>query len=451
MAATVDPFSDPVPPPKHKPMLEAVRDVVTVKSDSQRGKFSRSQTAATPSGGGAQSSRRTIPDEPTSKPLEKSKSAPGKSSTKGKKGLHVDVIDKLDISGVGSIALHHDGPFDACAPSRNRNKNKAPMMAWAASPGSEDQQLSVPPVPVDSRVSPRAQATMAAMQQASAGFDGPYPKMASPGLGGSEWSSLAPPKKRHDALAEAWGIAEPEPFEEFFAGGGDHSRPSSVHRGVEGKKGRDGRDLRDVYKDYLDERPTPKRRETRSNLPPPAPIALPGQSTGAVNDPLPSPSNYTSSQDGTPKRSKSLLGRIKKMKENPNIPLSATEERSAESSPTAEKFPNGDRQVSRQPARPGHRSHNSFLGVFQHKERSAPRSANGQESFDIAREDAKGLPNLPHNHSTPNFSPPEKKSADYFDRPSTSSGGPPTSPNGGLGRKASLMQRVVRGVRGNKQ
>lgn len=276
---------------------------------------------------------------------------------------------------------------------------------------------------------------------------GPYPKVSSPGYN-SNWGGPAPPKKRHDALAEAWGIAEPEPYEEFFAGGGDHSRPSSVHRGVEGKKGRDGRDLRDVHKE---DRPTARRRETRSQLPPPAPIALPGQWTGPSGDePLPSPSNYVSS-DGTPKRSKSLLGRIKKMKENPNIPLSATEERSTESSPTAEKFANGDRQVSPQPPRPGHRSHNSFLGVFQLKDRGK-HSSSGQESSDTpSHEDVKRLPNLPHNHSTPNFTPPEKKSGDYFERPSTSAGGPSTSPSGGLGRKQSLMQRVVRGVRGTKQ
>lgn len=123
-----DPFSDPVPAPAPKPMLEAVRDVVTVKSDSQRGKFSRSQTAATPyvlwracrprslfdcvdarSGGAPSSRRRTTSDESLTKPLEKSKSTPGKASSKSKKGgLHVDVIDKLDISGIGAIGASRD-------------------------------------------------------------------------------------------------------------------------------------------------------------------------------------------------------------------------------------------------------------------------------------------------------------------------------------------------------
>ena len=34
-----------------------------------------------------------------------------------------------------------------------------------------------------------------------------------------------PPKKKVDAIAEAWGMHEPEPYEEFFAGGGDHDGP----------------------------------------------------------------------------------------------------------------------------------------------------------------------------------------------------------------------------------
>lgn len=50
LAAAADPFSDPVPalPEKQKPMLEAVRDVVTVKSDAPRNKLGRSQTSTNP-------------------------------------------------------------------------------------------------------------------------------------------------------------------------------------------------------------------------------------------------------------------------------------------------------------------------------------------------------------------------------------------------------------------
>ncbi|KAF2154201.1 Pal1-domain-containing protein [Myriangium duriaei CBS 260.36] len=43
-----------------------------------------------------------------------------------------DVIDKLDLTGIyGSGFIHHDGPFDACNPHRNKKHNqKAPMQAF---------------------------------------------------------------------------------------------------------------------------------------------------------------------------------------------------------------------------------------------------------------------------------------------------------------------------------
>ncbi|KAI9664083.1 MAG: hypothetical protein M1821_007574 [Bathelium mastoideum] len=46
------------------------------------------------------------------------------------KGL--DVIDKLDVTGIyGPGLFHHDGPFDACNPHRNRRKDRAaPMQAF---------------------------------------------------------------------------------------------------------------------------------------------------------------------------------------------------------------------------------------------------------------------------------------------------------------------------------
>jgi len=48
-----------------------------------------------------------------------------------KKGTPLDVIDKLDVTGIyGSGLFHHDGPFDACNPHRNENTRKAPMQAF---------------------------------------------------------------------------------------------------------------------------------------------------------------------------------------------------------------------------------------------------------------------------------------------------------------------------------
>lgn len=61
----------------------------------------------------------------------------GKSSSTAKKvrkpqGL--DLIDKLDVTGIyGPSMIHHDGPYDAVQPHRNRKKDqRAPMHAYAA-------------------------------------------------------------------------------------------------------------------------------------------------------------------------------------------------------------------------------------------------------------------------------------------------------------------------------
>ncbi|OBA19726.1 Pal1-domain-containing protein [Metschnikowia bicuspidata var. bicuspidata NRRL YB-4993] len=45
---------------------------------------------------------------------------------------NLDVIDKLDVSAFFGGRFHHDGPFDACAPHRNKNVKAAPVMAFPA-------------------------------------------------------------------------------------------------------------------------------------------------------------------------------------------------------------------------------------------------------------------------------------------------------------------------------
>ncbi len=47
------------------------------------------------------------------------------------KPKNLDTIDKLDVTGFyGGAKFHHDGPFDACTPHRNRDKSKAPVLAF---------------------------------------------------------------------------------------------------------------------------------------------------------------------------------------------------------------------------------------------------------------------------------------------------------------------------------
>lgn len=72
----------------------------------------------------------TDPDEERRRRERKHRERAGSKSTRPNKKL--DVIDKLDVTSIyGTGLFHHDGPFDACNPHRNRKKEKyAPMQAF---------------------------------------------------------------------------------------------------------------------------------------------------------------------------------------------------------------------------------------------------------------------------------------------------------------------------------
>lgn len=70
---------------------------------------------------------------------ETSHSRLGKSSSKRKsskkkvephKPGNLDTIDKLDVSAFFGGRFHHDGPFDACTPHRNKVGKNAPVLAF---------------------------------------------------------------------------------------------------------------------------------------------------------------------------------------------------------------------------------------------------------------------------------------------------------------------------------
>ncbi|AET37557.1 Pal1 family protein Ecym_1322 [Eremothecium cymbalariae DBVPG len=64
---------------------------------------------------------------------EKRSGSSGKKDKSGKGTLmpkNVDTIDKLDVTGLFGGAFHHDGPFDACTPHRNKNNKVAPVLAF---------------------------------------------------------------------------------------------------------------------------------------------------------------------------------------------------------------------------------------------------------------------------------------------------------------------------------
>lgn len=63
------------------------------------------------------------------------RSSSTKDKKKGKPAVtpkNVDTIDKMDVTGLFGGSFHHDGPFDACTPHRNKNSKAAPVLAFPA-------------------------------------------------------------------------------------------------------------------------------------------------------------------------------------------------------------------------------------------------------------------------------------------------------------------------------
>lgn len=415
-------------PHRDNTILEAVRDTVQVRSadQSSRTRMGRSQTAqGNPPPRPTYTGRRSLSQDSvlhTANALDKAK---GKA--RGKKGsMHADVIDRLDFTGVGPM-FHHDGPFDACAPSRNRHRTKAPMLAWSSA-GADVALSNESPYPPHDAYKNAFSATYQA------------------------------PKKKVDAIAEAWGIHEPEPYEEFFAGGGtgrrDGDTPSnSIYAGREGhgsrngtprhslgRRSKDGRDPHDVYRVDDDVKQMQARdrerggeregrRTKRVGIPPPQPILVP-EAQGTDYDSAPG----SPSLSGVPKRTKSLMQRIRKMRDSPNVPMGFDE--------SVEPPPNPDTYQS---SRPTHRSQNSFLGRFSNgtgRPNTSPPSDEAYVYVDDPRRD-KRLPATPYAPATTR-TPSTEDRRGYFDGTSSS------PPLGGLGRKTSLLKKVKDVVRGPK-
>jgi len=183
------------------------------------------------------------------------------------------------------------------------------------------------------------------------------------------------PKQKVDALAEAWGIHEPEPYEEFFAGGSDPDVPVT-HGNSTIKETRTRRTRDDV---------APRSRGS-NRIPPPQPIF--------VGD-APDPEAYSPPSPGSGganlSRNKSLMQRIRKMRDSPNVPVGFDER----DEPTDGRFTRGGRG-----------------------------STSPVEQYTYINDRAKELPPTP-------VSPRDG----YFD-------GAASSPPAGLGRKTSILKRV---------
>jgi len=284
--------------------------------------------------------------------------------------VHADIIDRLDFTGVGPM-FHHDGPFDACAPSRNRHRTKAPMYAWT-SINAEDEEVAAryrdkegtnsgaPALSYD----PSYSSDVSRSPPATANYSSYYSE---------------PPKKKVDAIAEAWGIHEPEPYEEFFAGGGDHDGPITNTTSMREARSNGRRAREDL---------TSRPRGSSNRIPPPQPIFVLDRQEPEVHSPP------LGSGGANISRNKSIISRIRKMRDSPNVPVGFDETMEAPA----------DGRYVRPPADP----------------------------YALADDRVKDLPATPTSPMN-----------GYFDAP--------TSPGGGLGRKTSILKKV-RGVvyRGSK-
>jgi hypothetical protein len=293
--------------------------------------------------------------------------------------------------------------------------------------------------------------------------DSPYP---TPDVYKNTFSNdyYDPPKKKVDAIAEAWGMHEPEPYEDFSAGGGS-GRPegdtpnSSIYNGREGHRGpkrtKDGRDMREVYREYLDEgqQATQQQREARrmkrSTLPPPQPIFVPDanhqdilESPPLVSPPIGSP------KGDAPKRNKSIMQRFRKMRDSPNVPMGNYEDaEQTPPSPTSAENPS----YSSAPVRPPHRQKDSFLGRFGGGERGGgyPPKENISPSSD-GYDQGKDLPATPFDRNGRSTPLGDQDGFGYFDDRITGSNNGHISPNGAPGRKTTILRKVKGVVKGTK-
>ncbi|WVR05295.1 hypothetical protein IAU60_002309 [Kwoniella sp. DSM 27419] len=262
-----------------------------------------------------------------------------KKALEDKKGSrHADVIDTWDPTGLGSAMWHHAGPYDAAAPSRNTNlpPAKAPMQAFngpaVQSPprtGPTTISLSSPPVvppkdetsekPAHRRGTSGARAVNT-RRVSGGGLTGQY-STSMPSSGGyfpnmeepmDEAAIMRRERQREreakrQALKAAWGTDTPEPFEDF--GGSPHEGMVDITED-------------DVYSPEMTSAPLPGKPARspglRFGLGPASPSIKEGEVTSPLgeNSPVLRGNGANATGAGGVKRTKSLMQKIKTMRES---------------------------------------------------------------------------------------------------------------------------------------
>ncbi|APA11876.1 hypothetical protein sscle_08g066460 [Sclerotinia sclerotiorum 1980 UF-70] len=117
-------------PSSSKPRKEEELDIFADPSDSPKRRARRNSDTSI-----MDRKPRLLDPEDERRRLEKEKRHRDRkrAQDKTKKKAPLDVIDQLDATSIFGIgAFHHDGPFDACLPGRNRTgSRRAPMQAFA--------------------------------------------------------------------------------------------------------------------------------------------------------------------------------------------------------------------------------------------------------------------------------------------------------------------------------
>lgn len=265
------------------------------------------------------------------------------------KTSRMDIIDRLDLSGInGSSMFHHDSPYDACTPHMNKGK-RAPVGAFDP---NVDPMTGLPRVAPGAKKGSRAAAQDAVDEKASA-RPGTNPN------GGRSPSATAPLVPSLSMHAE--GSTTELPLDEDLDADRDaetervwrsrqgyHTQPSNVPDSRYDVSNPNA-DVWGVSAEPWQDFAQPKQR-VRSTLSPYS--HNPGDRSGTTSaassvldmeaimtgkkksshnqhelavgsaSPFPEPDCNDRSATGAdaPKRSKSLIKRIRSMRENPNVP-----------------------------------------------------------------------------------------------------------------------------------
>ncbi|PRT57023.1 hypothetical protein B9G98_04643 [Wickerhamiella sorbophila] len=128
--------------------LRAERDRLRAERDHLRAERSRLKDGKSTGGSGSgsrSSNHHHSSSSSARRNRTRSKSESHKSKTQD--GPSLDVIDKLDVTGLfGPGSFHHDGPFDACTPHRNRDAEQGPVAAFPANGPNNSLAVEAPEV-----------------------------------------------------------------------------------------------------------------------------------------------------------------------------------------------------------------------------------------------------------------------------------------------------------------